>query len=231
MVYRMGIIARHLGNIVDSRKNIGSVTVEASIIIPLVILSIIAAIYTGLVLYQRALVQSAAEAAAEAGAVAWASGICEVGSGKPAKKSFEEFSLYRRIVDKDKEIRLGSIEEYALAAAARYELIKPLDSRAEAVIKDYAVYRKLEVKITKRYRIPVGKVLSIFGADDTFKISVKAVSTIDEPVELIRNTDFLVDLEKELEEKYPAIRNLGEKTRNAMNELKSRLGKLAELKQ
>lgn len=201
----------------------GSITVEASIIVPLVILSIVAAIYLGLLLYQRALVQSAAEAAAEAGATAWSSGTCNVVSVKPDKESFEDFKLYRRLFDSDKESRLKNIEEYALNMAQRHELIQPVESIAEAVVKDYAVYRKLEVEICKSYTLPMGKLMRIFGGSDTIEIEVRATSTIDEPVELIRTTDFIIDIEKKLENQFPQIKDFGEKSRSAMNEIKGRL--------
>ncbi len=206
-----------------TKGNKGSITVEASIIVPLVILSIVGAVYMGLVLYQRVLVQSAAEAAAEAGASAWPSGTCNVVLVKPDKESFEEFKLYRRLFDSDKESRLENIEEYALNMAQRHELIQAVESSAEALVKDYAVYRKLEVKICKRYKLPLGKFMKMFGGSDTFKIEVKAVSTIDEPVELIRTTDFIIDIEKKLENQFPQIKNLGEKSRSTINEIKGRL--------
>jgi|LSQX01.1.fsa_nt_gb hypothetical protein len=201
----------------------GSITVEACIIVPLVILSIVAAVYMGLLLYQRALVQSAAEDAAEAGASAWSYGTCNVVLVKPDKESFEEFKLYRRLFDSDKETRLKNIEEYALSMAQRHELIKPLESSAQAVMKDYAVYRKLEVKICKSYNLPFGKFMKIFGGSDTIEIELKAVCAIDEPVELIRTTDFIIDIERKLENQFPQIKNLGEKSRTAINEIKGRL--------
>ncbi len=203
--------------------NTGSITVEASIIVPLVILAIAAAIYIGLLLYQRALVQSAAESAAEAGAIAWVSGTFELGTGKPMDGSFDEFALYRRIFDSDKKTRLESIEQYALDVAERHELVRAVSSSADAVVKDYVVYRKIEVTIHKEYKLPLGKFLKLFGGSDTIDMTVKAVSAMDEPADLIRNTDFIVDIEKKLENKFPELKDIGDKTRNAMNEIKEKL--------
>lgn len=213
---------------VDGRGNKGSITVEASIIVPLVILSIASAIYIGLLLYQRALLQSAAEMACEAGAAAFSSGIKDLGAGKPLKTDFERYSLYRRLFDSEKEARLHLVEEYALSAATRNELVRPVAIDAEAEFNDYAVYRKLEVKISSCYNLPLGNFLRLFGGSGTYSINVKAVSTIDEPEELIRTTDFIIDLEKKLEEKFPGIKNLGEQSRNAINEVKQRLEKFMD---
>lgn len=206
----------------------GSITVEASIIVPLVILAIAAAIYIGLLLYQRALVQSAAEQAAEAGALAWATGTLELRSGKPMEGSFEKFELYRRLFDSEKQSRLECVEQYALAAAERHELVKAVNTSVDAVIKDYAVCRKLEVTISKEYSLPFGRFLKLFGGSDTIEMTVKAVSAIDEPAELIRTTDFIIDIEKKLEKQFPELKDIGDKTRNALNEIKGRLAEFME---
>ncbi|MGI6669150.1 MAG: TadE/TadG family type IV pilus assembly protein [Acetivibrionales bacterium] len=213
---------------VDGHGNKGSITVEASIIVPLVILSIASAIYIGLLLYQRALLQSAAETACEAGAAAFSSGIKELGAGKPQKTDFEQYSLYRRLFDCEKEDRLQLVEEYALSMASRNELVRPEDINAEATVKDYAVYKKLEVKISSCYNLPLGNFLRLFGGSGMCRINVNAVSTVDEPEELIRTTDFIIDLEKKLEEKFPGVKNLGEQSRNAINEIKQRLEKFMD---
>lgn len=208
---------------VEGRHIKGSITMEASIIVPILVLSISAVVYMGLLLYQRSLVQSAAEMAAEAGAAAWASGVLELSTGKPTSDSFNEIKLYRRLFDGDREARLESIENYAMLISTRNELLSPTESAVEAVLKDYVVCRKLEVKIDKYYNLPLGKFLKIFGGSGTVAICVKAASSIDEPVELVRTTDFILDMEKKLEKSNPDIKNLGEKTRNAMNEMKGKL--------
>lgn len=198
----------------------GSFTVEAAIIVPVVILSISAVIYTGLLLYQKSLTQSAAAAAADAGASAWSSGAHDMGSSGQHTGRFE---LYRRIIDSAGETRLREIEEYAAVLSSANEIITPVDTIVEAAVKDYAVCRKLEVSISKHYAMPLGEVVKMFGGNDRIEINVKAVSNIDEPVELIRNTDFIIDVEKELESKFPALRDIGDKTREKMNDLKRKL--------
>ena len=114
----------------------GSITVEASIIIPLVILSISAALYIGMLLYQKALLQSAAEEAAGAGAAVWASGTAALESYRPDRGS-DGFRLYRRIYDSGREARLREIEEYAVSLASRNELIKSESITAEATVRDH----------------------------------------------------------------------------------------------
>lgn len=203
----------------------GSITVEATIIVPVVILSITAVIYIGLLLYQRTSLQAAADKTAAEGAAAWTSGVGEIGTGKVSGSSFDKRKLYRRIYDSDAEMRLKRIENRAASLIDRGVLIQPTETAVKAEIKDYAVSRKLVVSITQSYRLPLGSFLRLFGGSGYLSINVRGASTLDEPVELIRNTDFILDLEKKLEEKNPTVRNLGEKARNAMNDIKSRLEK------
>lgn len=211
----------------DTGGKRGSITVEASIVIPLVILSISAALYVGMLLYQKALLQSAAGAAAEAGAAIWAAGSldpvsCRLDSG------LGSFRLYRRMYDGDRETRLKRIEEYALSLASRNELVKSEETTVEAVVRDYIIFRRLDVKICKCYNIPLGKFMKIFGGSDKVRITATAVSTVNEPAELIRNTDFIIDLERKLEARFPELKKVGDKTRESMNELKERLERFVD---
>lgn len=205
----------------------GSITVEASIIIPLVVLSIAAAFYIGMLLYQKALLQSAAEEAAEAGAAVLVSGTAELGSYRSDRES-DGFRLYRRLYDSDREAGLRKIEEYAVSLASRNELIKHADITAEATVRDHIVYRKLEVSLCKYCSIPMGKFMRIFGGSERVRISAKAAATVSEPAELIRNVDFIIDLEKKLEEKFPGLKKAGDKIRETMNDLKKRLERFAD---
>jgi hypothetical protein len=202
----------------------GSITAEASIIIPLVILCLAAVIYIGLLLYERSLVQSAAEMAAEAGAAAWASGTGAIETSRPT----EDFRLYRRIFDSDKNERLKRIEDYALSLSCRNEIVPSYGASAEAEVKDYAVYRKLEVTVSKDYKMPLGRVVRIFGGSGDITISAKAVATINDPAELIRTADLVIDTEKKLEKKFPELKKIGDKTRETMKDMKERLEKFLD---
>ena len=214
--------------IVEGRKNAGSITVEASIIIPVIVLCIAAVVYMGLLLQQKAAIQSAAESAAEAGALAWASGTDVPGAGKPTDEDIKEPGLYRRLFDSEKEKRLGDIEEYVLELAGRNELIKPIDTSVTAELKNYVVYKKLVVSVSKSYKNPLGGLFGLLGKSKTIDISAVAVSTVEEPAELIRTTDFILDIEKKLENKFPEIKDLADKTRSTMNEMKDKLSKFLE---
>jgi hypothetical protein len=184
-----------------------------------------ALVYTGLLLYQRALLQSAADMAAEKGAAAWSRHGGDLATGKISASGMDDQGLYWRIYDTDKNGALEKIKNYARNLSEDKSLMHSEDSTTDAVIRDYIIYKRLEVTIENRYHIPLGGFLKLFGANDHFTIKVTAYSVIDDPTELIRNTDFIIDVEKELEDKFPSLQNLGEKTRDAFTEIK---GKLAD---
>jgi len=201
----------------------GSVTVEAAIIVPVVILAITAVIYMGQLLCQKASIQSAAEMSAEAGAAAWVSGVGEIGTNRIAPDEFEKIKLYRRIFDSDKKTRLKSIEAYAIYLSNQNELIKPKDTEAEAVIKNYVLSKRIEVTVRKHYSIPLGNFLKIFGGSGELTITSMASASIDDPAEFIKNTDYILDIEREIENKNPEVKNLTNQIRNALNLMKNKL--------
>ncbi len=205
----------------DARR--GSTTVEAAVIVPTIILSILAVIYIGLLLYQKSAIQSAAEMAAEAGATAWVSGVCEIGTNKMTPEDFDKIKLYRRIFDSGKEARLNSIEAYAVYLSSQNELIKSKNIEAEAVIKNFVLFKRLEVTVKKQYSIPLGNFLSVFGASGEITIASKAVASIDEPAEFIRTADYIIDIGKNIENNNPELKNLADETRNALNKMKNKL--------
>ncbi len=215
-------------DIVEGRQNRGSITVEASIIVPLVILSICAVIYMGLFLYQRALVQSAAEAAAGAGAASWDAGADMLVISRPEDPDSEGFKLYRCIIDSERDVKLEKIKAYALSASSRNEIIPAVETATDVEVVDYAVYRKLEVTISKKYKIPFGRLVKLFGGKETAEISVKAVSTINDPAEFIRTADLVIDIEKKLENEFPELEEIGSKTRETMNGIKDKLKNFLE---
>jgi len=94
-------------------------------------------------------------------------------------------------------------------------------------LDDFIVYKKLTVTINDTYRLPIAKFLHVFGDGGVYSIKVNSEAVVSDPAEFIRDTDFLLDVESELEEKNPGLKNLGEKTREILDTIKN---KAAEFK-
>lgn len=205
----------------------GSLTVEASIVIPVVILSIFAFINLSLLLFRQSHLQAAADIAARQGALSWRNIKRDIETGRISVDNLNEPGLYWRLYDsrsKDKEERLL---DYLDAKAKRGEILAAANTDMSVNIRDYVIYKKLEVKLEHSYKIPGANFLRMFGFNEYYKITARSEAVVNDPVELIRNMDFIIDVEKELEEKHPGIKNLAEKTRGVLKEISGTLKKLA----
>ena len=209
-------------------RNRGSITVEASIIVPFIILSIAALIYIGLVLYQRAQIRSAADMAAEAGATVWSDAEADTGTGRVEMSDIGSGSLYWRLADTGRDEKLNRITRYAERTLEKGRLLHAASSKVSVDIRDYVIYKKLEVSVENTYELPLGSLVRIFGASGRFSIKVESESVIDDPVELIRNVDFAIDLEKELEDRFPELKNLREKTRDTLSGVKGKINEFLD---
>ncbi len=70
--------------------------------------------------------------------------------------------------------------------------------------------------------------MKLFGGNDTVTISAKATSTINDPDEFIRTADLVIDIEKKLENKFPELKRIGDKTRETLNDMKDKLKKFVD---
>lgn len=206
----------------------GSATVEASIIVPFIVLSIAASIYIGIILYQQAQLRSAADMAAEAGAAVWADSKADTGTARLQMSDIGSGGLYWRLADTGRDEKLGKITRFAERALEKGRLLNAESSKVSVDIKDYIVYKKMEVAVENTYKLPLGSFLRIFGASGRFSIKVKSEAVIDDPVELIRNVDFAVDMEKELENTFPELKDLREKTKDTLSGVKGKINEFLD---
>ena len=210
----------------NSKK--GSITVEASIVTPIVILSIIAVILMGLILYQRAVLQSVSDKAVQTGATSWENLAADIATGKTTQNDLTDNGLYWRVFEEDSEGKIAKIKEYTEALLIRKNILRPESSVTSINIKNYIVYKRLELTVENTYKMPGRAVMRLFGSDGKLRLKVTSFAVIDDPAELIRNTDFLLDIEKELENKYPGLKNLGDKTKGILGKMKDGMEKFME---
>jgi len=206
----------------DSRRK-GSITVEAAIVIPVVILSIVAIIYIVLIMFQKAYMQAVADDAASRGAAAWNRSFNSLETLKVEKDSLGTRGLYWRIYDTEKASRQQAVEEYMNRKYERYGILREIGRQSKVELKDYVIYKKLAVSMESSFRVPISGLLDMFGIDSQYTIKVRSEAVVNEPVEFIRNTDFILDMERKLERRYPALKNLGDKTRGIMDQIKEKI--------
>lgn len=182
-------------------SNRGSMTIEASILFSLIFFCIIALIYAGLLLYQQAYLQSLVDRTAQMGALSWNSPKRDMYIGRITESDLNNKDLYWRIVDSSKGDKEKKIINFISSHIGTFGLLRAKSQDMTARVDNCAIYNKLNVKATQTYYLPVGKLLRIFGLDETFAISAEGEAIIQEPAEFVRNTDFILDTGKKLDRK------------------------------
>lgn len=190
------------------KNNKGSTTVEAALIFPFIFLSIIALIYVCIFLYEQAYVKSLADRAAERGAAIWKNPSSDMSISLVKLEHFKENDPYWRIYDNNENPKEKKVEQYLKNSLNEYSILQSRDKEARmnttdiefsADLKNYVVYKKLVVNVKKKFKLPIGNALSIFGIDNTVVIEAQSEALINEPAEFIRNTDFAIDMGKRID--------------------------------
>lgn len=189
-------------------KDAGSFTIEAALIMPVVIFITIAAVFSGLVLCQQTLVQGCANRAAERGAEIWADPDANIKTGTFNQHGAAESSLYWRIYDKDSDKKIEQVREYAQELLLGKSLFVPAETLINVSVGNKLLYKELTVKITFRYKLPFAGTGIFFGSEDGITVKAESAVLIGDTVEFIRNTDFILDIGKEIKEAFPQIEEL-----------------------
>ncbi len=187
------------------KGNNGSFTVEASIIVPVVIITVLALIMIGEFLYQRSCVQSVADRAAHRGAEVWNAPAKDMFCAQITKDKMRDVSLYWRArrfgLDSAEGKKKSKIEEYTEYMITRVSVLgRPVKLNVTAdMAEDYIVYKKIRVVVEADYKNPFASALKVFGLKNTITIRAHSYAVVNEPVEFIRTTDFAVDVVKEID--------------------------------
>lgn len=194
---------RNCKGLVRDRK--GSFTVEAAIIIPAVILTMFALILVSEFLYQKSCIQAIADRTTQRGAEIWNSPSKDMIYGQITLDNMDDIDLYWRIweMSKRKKQKEEKIEKYAGYLLSDSPILgEPIELEIEAgIVEDYIVYKKLRVSVKAKYKNPFSSLLRVFGIGKTITIKAHSDAVINEPVEFIRTTDFVIDVVKEVDNK------------------------------
>ncbi|HOM03328.1 MAG TPA: pilus assembly protein [Acetivibrio sp.] len=187
------------------KDNTGSFTVEATIIVSTVILTMFALILVSEFLYQKSCIQTIADRTAQRGAEIWNSPSKDMIFGQIVLDNMDDLDLYWRIWESKsskskKEEKIESYAGYLLKESIIFG--KPLEMEiTSGIVEDYIVYKKLRVSVKAKYKNPFLSLLRVFGINNTITIKAHSDAIINEPVEFIRTTDFAVDVVREVDNK------------------------------
>jgi hypothetical protein len=182
----------------------------------IIVLDIVALIYICILLYQQAYLKSIANHVAERGAACWSNiSKMEIDTNgyrlKTGKLNDSKELLKADLYWSDKEEKINRLKKYTIYKIKRNNILESQISKVDMddimnskdkvdiCIKDYIVYKELNVVIKDSYKIPLGDILRCFGFDNRYDINVNARAVINDPMEFIRNTDFIINTLDEYE--------------------------------
>jgi hypothetical protein len=193
----------------------GSMTVEASIIMPIILITIIVILFIPIFMYKKTIVQSMTIHAAERSYVVWKNIEGDMETGLVKKEDLAGDNLYRRLFDPQRESRIEAVRSFVQSKAEKsvsfpdYKDNNHLEM--EVALKDNFFSRRLELAIKNTMESSVSNFLTLFSVEQSFSIDSIYTASIYDPAEFIRNIDFFLDLKKELEEDYSENQDMGDK--------------------
>ncbi len=182
------------------KNNRASVTLEATIVMMIVIYVIVVMIYATYLLYQQVRLQCAVNIAAERGAMVYSNNARDMYTGKINPAEYKNINPFWRIIEGNstKEGKRQKIEEYVKSditgTSGRNLLSTKNNVEITAKIEDYIVYKKITVDATGKYVVPVGGFMEWVGLPNPYPISVHAESVVQDSAEMVRNVDLAVDV-------------------------------------
>jgi len=184
----------------------GSYTIEVSMVFTIVLLAVLAVVFSFSYMLQRVSVTRLAAAAARQGAELWK----------------QEGQLYYRVNDnmlfgsKTIEFSVDNMGDPARGAGLpekklsstgniayknlRSLVLKPKNTDIRVSYSNNLLKGQLTVEVMQEINIPIGGIKAFFGGKNTVPLRGKASSTVVEPSEYIRNIDLAVELSKRLQE-------------------------------
>lgn len=182
------------------KKQKGSYTLEAVIVMSTVIFIIFTIISAFLLLYQNAVMYYVATQAAQEGAVMWSDNAHDLEGNVSSK---DQQGLYYRVGElaggqsvSDKETYIRNWAEKKLKSMTPDTLIGNGAETVEVEFHNYVIQQVVEVRITKEIDIPFREIARYFGNDLDLHISARAA--VAEPAEFIRNVDYGLELAGEV---------------------------------
>lgn len=195
------------GKISLKTENGAASVVENVIVLPVVFAVIMFIIYWGQLQYQKALLMSSAERSliyVEQAATDYkyqdiaaidltngASDISSIDTGVLTKKDKIDRQPYRYVAGLFKSADYTEIEKYVKNYIEKKQIF--FDEKVSVDINEtQGLYKKVTVKVSQS--LPMPDILVNMGISKVFDYSYETTINISQPTEMIRNTDFILEL-------------------------------------
>lgn len=194
------------------RSNRGSMTIEATLIMSVLVLLLVGIVFAFLLMYQKTLLAQAAANAAQQGAEIWVDPRRDRSRGLTGEdEKLKLGELYGALVDVGTEYeatldvlddagkapeegkgtqeqKLNKIRQMVCDELCR-GLLKPKDTKLRIDFGNTVLERKITVTIQQEIKIPLGGIMNLFGNNETITLTGTGTSVVADPAEYIRNLD------------------------------------------
>lgn len=209
------------------KKTRGSITVETTLIISVVLFVLMALVFSFMVMYQKAILAKTVSIVAQQGAEIWTDSRKQIENGYWDQKQ-EQDSIYYRLFDdsllagKKYSITANSFKQLEtllsemnageeiqdkkftkmkklMVSELRKGILKPSKTTVDILFSN-TLQRKIEVSLTQNIKIPLGFLGKLIGKNGSMDLTCKGVALVVEPAENIRNIDLGMEYAKTIGE-------------------------------
>lgn len=171
----------------------GSLTIETAMIFSIVFFMVIALIYTAMLMYQYAYLQSLASRAAQRGAAIYPESCKDMFIGSIYVADMQNNDPYDDIFNSRKDIKDGRVNNFIKVQAGNYSLFEEKQPQIAVESRNYIFCQNIKVTISSEYKLPAGDLLKVFGLGSSFSLTASSEALVNNPAEFVRNTDFIAE--------------------------------------
>jgi hypothetical protein len=224
------------------RESKGSLILEATLILPVVFIILFALLFMGFIQHEQATMDGAAKRGALYAAKIFSdpayekviSGAKGDGNSDTVDLANTQFSFsgvgkdiqpYRYFLQNKSTIEKAAVSETSKVIQNSNTGLHDIDvNNINCTVKNYVFYQEITVTVESTFNLP--KIFSIAGIPTEYDLEARAVMTVNDPDEFIRNTDFAKDLLVQVIEKL----GVSAKIENIETKISESLEKVMEFK-
>lgn len=181
------------------KHNKGAVTVEYAVIFPVVVICILILIYIGMLFYQQCMMQSAVNRYVRSLAHLWGYNPDNVDyeAGISKKETYLDEELYWHLFA-DTQKRAKKATESVRNELMAKSIIRPKAGfDVQVTYSNVIISKKIGINARAVYPLPFRKIFELLGSSGYVTIEAYGETSISDPPEFIRNTDYLLQIYEE----------------------------------
>lgn len=184
-----------MNNFIKNKK--GIYTIETALVFLVSFTVVLMLIAVSQILYEQVRINAIAQDAAERGALVYTVESKDMYTGRIGEGNFDNENVYWRLFDvgTEQNERKQKIKKYINTKLNAYKLNKNTytDDNINIKFTNYFLYKRISVEIKVEYNVPFGGLLALI-IDNPYQLNAYAEASVSDTAEMIRNTDFIMDI-------------------------------------